>query len=414
MALSNPQPANKLTGKRYRLVVENAEQAVHLIQKHLGTHAKVISVKQIKGKGISRFIKSTRLEVIAVVPKEEPEQTLIPERITANDATDQSETIEAPAKHHSTNSTASPNQSPEKNIDSTQQEVIPPSSNTELNTDKDDEPTHNLTYKFGYQTSRVDNRNSRETLNPVSKLLRTAKFDESLVSRFESSPQWSRISAMPIPHALGELYSLLSKEYHQIHHRESPLTSRVAFIGTPSVGKSTALCKQLANDMFLKNKHAKVLKLENDNPNPDDALRVFCDALNVPLLRYPIDIDQIEHEDTLYIDLPGCPINDASTWVNFSEQLDQLEVRSRVLVINAAYDADTIKSAYTLGHRHKATHVVFTHLDETTNPTKLWQFLLRGGLPTVFYSHGQNITSDYSEAILEFMMDKTFPQTIIP
>ena len=414
MALSNPQPANKLTGKRYRLVVDNAEQAVHLIQKHLGTHAKVISVKQIKGKGIGRFIKSAKLEVIAIVPKEVPEPTPIPEKNAANDDPNISQAPETPERLRSTEPAATQNPSTEKTLDSLQREAIPASSNTETNIDKNDEPTHNLTYKFGHQPSRGDNRHTRETLNPVSKLLRTAKFDESLVSRFESSPQWARISAMSIPHALGELYSLLNKEYHQVHHHQSPLTNRVAFLGTPSVGKSTALCKQLANDMFLKNKRAKVLKLENDNPNPDDSLRVFCDALNVPLLRYPIDIDQIEHEDTLYIDLPGCPINDESPWINFSEQLDQLEVKSRVLVINAAYDADTIKSAYTLGHRHKATHVVFTHLDETTNPTKLWQFLMRGGLPTVFYSYGQNITSEYSEAILEFMMDKTFPQTILP
>ena len=51
--------------KRYRIVVRSAEEAVRLIREKLGDQAKVVSVKQIGGEGLKRFISSPKLEVIA-------------------------------------------------------------------------------------------------------------------------------------------------------------------------------------------------------------------------------------------------------------------------------------------------------------------------------------------------------------
>lgn len=389
--------------KRYRLIVDNAEQAVHLIQKHFGTQAKVLSVRQVKTKGINRFIKAPKLEVIATVPIRKPKS----ESNTKDKETKQ----QAPATEKLEKSTTI---SPVLDQAAANAQATPPCTNSPRSKPMATTPSNpaDITYKF--LNDPIRSNPWKETPmgnNPVSRLLRKANFDESLVCRFECSPHWERIASMPIHHALGELYALLSEDYQRI--KSPPVGNRVAFLGTPSVGKSTALCKQLANDVFLKEKTVKVLKLENDNPNPDDSLRVFCDALEVPLLRDPVDLDNIEDADALYIDLPGCPINDNQAWTEISNRLNQLQVDSRILVINAAYDSDTIKSAYNLGHRNHATHVVFTHMDESTNPTKLWQFLLCGGLPAIFYSYGQNITSDFSDAILDYMMDKTFPNTII-
>lgn len=393
----------KNEGKRYRIVVDDAEQAVHLIKKHLGDTAKVLSVQQVKGKGLQRFLAAPKLEVIATVPpaKVENQQAQIEEK-----KEEPKETLEKSAKAESMaeESTEKPNE----NI-SFERETAPNIVNSTAEASEQQDTNYSFLNKRDRQTTTW--QDSSLANNPVSKLLRSANFDESLVNRFECSPQWDRISSMPIHHALGELYSLLSEDYQKLSTQ--PLGKRVAFLGTPSVGKSTALCKQLANDVFLKDKKAQVLKLENDNPNPDDSLRVFCDALGVPLMRDAVDLDHIDQSEGLYIDLPGCPIGDNSAWSQLEGRLNTLNVDSRVLVINAAYDSETIKSAYMMGLRHKATHVVFTHLDESTNPTKLWQFLLCGGLSPLFYSYGQNATSEFSEAILEYMMDKTFPSTLI-
>jgi hypothetical protein len=38
---------------------------------------------------------------------------------------------------------------------------------------------------------------------------------------------------------------------------------------------------------------------------------------------------------------------------------------------------------------------------------------LRGGLTPFFASHGQNVTSDYSDDVLRILLEKTFPATLI-
>ena len=63
-------------GKKFRLVVSSAEEAVRVIRDKLGDDAKVLSVKQIGGEGLKRFISSPKLEVIAEIPSQESNEPL--------------------------------------------------------------------------------------------------------------------------------------------------------------------------------------------------------------------------------------------------------------------------------------------------------------------------------------------------
>ena len=54
------------SGKKFRLIVRSAE-AVRVIRDKLGDNAKVISVRQVGGEGLKRFISSPKLEVIAQI-----------------------------------------------------------------------------------------------------------------------------------------------------------------------------------------------------------------------------------------------------------------------------------------------------------------------------------------------------------
>ena len=51
----------KTDSKKIRLVEKTAEEAVRLINEKLGEQAKVVSVKQIGGEGLKRFISSPNL-----------------------------------------------------------------------------------------------------------------------------------------------------------------------------------------------------------------------------------------------------------------------------------------------------------------------------------------------------------------
>ena len=66
----------KPDSKKYRLVVKSAEEAVRLIKEKLGDHAKVVSVRQVGGEGLKRFISSPKLEVIAELSSPQSEAQL--------------------------------------------------------------------------------------------------------------------------------------------------------------------------------------------------------------------------------------------------------------------------------------------------------------------------------------------------
>lgn len=395
-----------LEGRKFRFTVGSTEEAVELIRKHLGPNARVLSVNQIEGKGIGRFIGAPKLEVIATVPPVEEREAEAGRKKAEAEATRQ------------TKNTRTEGPAPEQNpADNPFRPVGQHLRQTVGEFEADASVQDRIAAKFSESNSRqstTDRKNFEEkisTENRLSSLLRKARFDESLVTRIECSPKFKQLPSMPLNRALGEVFSILSEDYNSLEQK--PLGKRVAFIGTPSVGKTTALCKKIAVDVFQHNLRVKVIKIDADQPNPDDSLRVFCDVTGVQLLRDPVDLSEFEDVDVVYIDTPGASATAVAEWRSLHERLSALECESRILVVNAAYDNEAIRSAYNLGHRNQATHVVFSHIDELSNLTKLWQYLLCGGLPAVFYSHGQDATGDYSEEVLEFMMERTFPHHLV-
>ena len=242
---------------------------------------------------------------------------------------------------------------------------------------------------------------------------KNAGFDDTLLGslRYDGGSEGAKLDELTLPRALGEVNRRLRMEYQAIEARA--VTGRLAFFGTPGVGKTTALCKRLANDVFINRKSVEVLKLDSDTPNPDDALCLFCDVLGVPLQRDGGQSAIETDADTLYVDLPGMPVGEKDQWSKLRQRLDVLEIGTRVLVVNGMYEAALIGAAFDLGEHMGATHLAMTHIDEMSGAAKLWPYVLRGKLCPLFASHGQNVTSDYSEDVLRILLEKTFPTNVI-
>src|SRR5258708_6023013 len=58
------------TPSRYRFTVGSAGEAVTLLQERFGSRARVVSVRQMEGKGLNRFLSAPKLEVVAEVQDE--------------------------------------------------------------------------------------------------------------------------------------------------------------------------------------------------------------------------------------------------------------------------------------------------------------------------------------------------------
>ena len=114
-------------------------------------------------------------------------------------------------------------------------------------------------------------------------LLERTGFDRGLINLLQTWSNWKNISQLPIAEALKEITIGLSDRFRKIEIKN--LLAKIAFVGSPGSGKTTTLCKFLANEVFINKNTPNVLKLENGMPNPDDSLRIFCEVIGVTLFR---------------------------------------------------------------------------------------------------------------------------------
>ena len=348
-------------GKSYRFIVKSASEAVRVIRERLGERAIVASIKQVKGRGFFRAFAAPRLEIIATVPPTLPE--------AENGTSDAGKPF-----------------------------VVPPPISVRY--ESHSEQGKQEMGPFGQVGSGKS----------LYAFLNKSGFDSSLLTDLQQFPEWSTWEQLPIGRVLGELSKTLIELFRDLPSR--PLTSKIAFVGSPGSGKTTALCKHLAQEVFVRGKSVEVLKLEGDSPNPDGALNAFCDVLGTTLWREPYDHGQSQSAESLYLDLPGLFMGDLAAWKAMGARLDDYGVTSRVLVVNAAYEMGLIKDIYRNAQALCATHIVFSHMDEVMQSTKLWPLVLRGGLAPLFLSYGDSITGSYSEDFLSSLIAKTFPQAL--
>ena len=355
---------SKPDSKKFRLVVKSAEEAVRLIKEKLGDHAKVVSVKQIGGEGLKRFISSPKLEVIAELSSPE---------------SDVEESSPAEIQEPELSSSVAETQPISLELENTSQTVTQPDQDLI----EDDE---------------------------ISDLLLKTGFDENLLSQIKSWTNWALIKELSLADALKQITIGLSDRYKS--NEEIPVSKSVALIGTPGSGKTTTLCKVLANEVFINKKVPMVLKIENGVPNPDDSLRIFCEVVGVTLFREANMLPEITDKTPLYVDLPGLSLGSVEDWSQTKDALDQCGIDSRVLVINGAYDSRVLQRSVQSAKHLGVTHLAITHFDELANATKLWPLILNSGLTPFCVCNGQNVTGDFSRGVLNQMISKTFPEEI--
>ena len=345
-------PSLSASGACYKFTVNSAEQAVTLIREKLGPNARVLSVRSVTAAGWRRVFRGPQLEVIAQIDAPIPVAVPPPtfSAVSAEPA--------LPA-------------------------AIPPEAG-------------------------VNPRSGRPPAAlGLAALLRRSGLTEAALGRLQATANWGDWTSMPLHRALAASARQLRQQADARPVR-APL-SRAAFLGTPGVGRTTALCKWLAVEVFRRARRGHVVTVEFDRPNPTGPLPVFSEALGVPLAHFPCETRPAVPGGFVYFDLPGLsprrPIDNAplAAW------LDQEEITERVLVLNAAYDRAALRDAYAAGRDLGATHLVFTHLDEVPQWGKLWDYLFDETLEPLFISTGPSLTGDCEDDVPGAIVSRTLP-----
>ena len=366
-------------GKRYKLIVRSAEEAVRIIREKLGDHAKVLSVRQVGGEGLKRFISSPKLEVIAEVQNPDiAEQKISGEKLVSKDSTES----DAIGDNEGVKSSA------------ITQEAIEANKQEKTNS------------KLASGENEISSFDQNETLS----LLHKTGFDQTLLSDIQSWSNWSEFKDLPLADALKHITVGLSDRYRSAVEQKAQ--NKIALIGSPGVGKTTTLCKFLAHEVFMNKTCPMVLKVESGVPNPDDALRIFCEVVGVTLFRQAESVPLATDDSPLYLDFPGLSLTNLDDWTTTKSTLDDLEVETRVLVVNGAYDKDILYKNINTANHLGATHLAITHFDEISNSTKLWPLILRSNLTPLCICNGQNVTGDFTTGVLNQMISRTFPEEL--
>ena len=222
MSALTEDKVDRKAGKRFKLVVRSAEEAVRVIREKLGENARVLSVKQVGGEGLKRFISSPKLEVIAEVPAQE-QQT---EEANASGAAPVGREVEA--------------------VGSVVQKEKPVDPAIER--------------EQGDQAPMPEDQREGGSSGETARVLSKAGFDLALLSEIQSWTDWNKVNELPLADALKEITVGLSGRF-----RSAPLiptTDKIALLGAPGVGKTTTLCKFLAHEVFMNKRTPHVLKVE--------------------------------------------------------------------------------------------------------------------------------------------------------
>jgi len=383
-----PAPSSHPPGTRFQFVVSSAEEAVQLIHDKFNGNARVVSVKQMTGNGLTRLLSAPKLEIIA--------------EVTAPAASAGAAPVASPI------SPAAPAPAPEPGFPvfpspaEPSVPVTPPASASISFT------SNAPAYPTPAQPEIVDLPREADQLSsePLERLLTRSGISPRLLARLQATDRWERIKRRPLRDSLGEVVELLRGLWNKQPQRS--VGRHVAFFGSPGSGITTALCKALTMDIFFRQQPACVMKLDGDLPNPTEGLAMFCEALNVPLHRYGDNLAAIPEDQRVYFDLAGIPLSDDAQWRDLGRLLGEFYVDTRVLILNAAYEMETIKRTCGLALNAGATHVVFTHLDEVQHWGKLWDCILSSGLTPLFLSAGQNVSGNVHENVFTTLVEKTF------
>ena len=380
-------------GATYKFTVRSTEEAVRTIREQLGEHAKVLSVRQVGGDGLSGLFSKPKLEVVAQIS--EPPSTApapIPEDFAAG---------EAPGIR-----------SPEM-----------PGASAHFRSDEPAAPAGVPAAYVGGSRSG-SSKIAAPASSRLPELLRRSGFSESMVARLQASPALAGNDARPLHQTLVEVGRALRETASKRAQR--PLPARTAFLGTPGTGRTTALCKWLARDVFVKGRTGRVVKAEFDRPNPAEGLAVFCEALGLTLEYHapespadpaasaaerhaPPSLQPEPEGGFLYADLPGISLRNPTENAAIARFLDREKFTGRVLVLNAAYDHAMLRRGYAAGRDLGATHLVFTHLDEVEHWGKLWDFLLEDELSPLFLATGSSLTGDLEDDAVAAVLRRTLP-----
>jgi flagellar biosynthesis protein FlhF len=361
----------------HSFIADSAADAVAQIRAQLGPEAVVLNVRKVAGEGLSRLWQKPRIEVLAHLP-EQPAPVL-----NAVDALAELREELAAIRNRVDSRTVAPLPKVEM-----PPEPILPEPVFMASTVEDSKPS---------STWRIAKYLENTGLLP----LHAQRVVDRLCARHGENPPTELAKELNVTRAL--LAELWPASRAQIESRVH------LFIGAAGVGKTTCVCKWLAQSVLVEGRTAHVWRLDGRTANTAESLSVYCEILGVPLERLASPSGVPAGVESLFIDVPGVNWTDASAVQDLARLMAVLPPAQVHLVLNTAYEVPVLMAQVRAFSALPITDLIFTHLDEEARWGKIWNFVFGTNYTPGFLSAGQNVPGDFFSASVEKILSRQFP-----
>lgn len=348
----------------HTFIAESASEAVERIRAELGPAAVVLSVRKLPRTGLERFLKQEQIEVLAGLDEPPP----------------------APK---------SPPSFP------------PPDALAELR-----EEIRELRSQV---LARVEPKPSVLTAlpDPLRATDRKAPGIAHILNQTGLLPSFTEQILQELPGAekltIGEQIAGASEVLRNRWRAGEPAQSAAVhvFVGVPGSGKSTVLCKMLAQTSLVEGQPATVFQLDSHVANPSPQPSVYAEIVGAQFERtLPLQFER--REESVFIDLPGVALHHQQGLARLKHLIAEFGLPEIHLVLNAAYESthllEQVRFFSTLG----LTDLIVTHLDEESRWGKLWNLVLGTNYCVRSLADGQNIPGDFHPASADLLLSRQF------
>jgi len=195
-------------------------------------------------------------------------------------------------------------------------------------------------------------------------------------------------------------------ELLRLKWRSEPHQSRAAlhlFVGAPGAGKSTVLCKMLAQTSLVERHPATLYQLDTHLANSSSRPAIFAEIVGARYERtLPARFER--REESVFIDLPGVPLGDDKGLKALQPVIRAFGVPEIHLVLNGAYEAGHLLEQVRFFSQIGITDLVISHLDEESRWGKVWNLVLGTNFAVRYLSSGQNIPGGLQSATPELLL----------
>jgi flagellar biosynthesis protein FlhF len=365
----NSQPASHSQVKIVPFIAETAEDAVAQIRQKLGSDAVVVNVRQLPAEGLTKLWKAPRIEVLAYKP--EPQSVSEPDPL-----------LEL-----------------RKELQALRSQLDPVADGTRAtSTSSPATPVSRGARGIGPHSWRVADVLESSGLMPVN----VQRVLEQLKSSHGEQPPAS------LPEELLMTRTTLTGMWRVAPDSNSSDRRPHVLVGPPGVGKTTCICKWLAQARLVEGQSARVWRLDGSAANTAEALSVYCEILGVPAERTWSEPHAPAQPHYSFIDLPGVDWRNPAGVQDLQRTLETIGPCHVHLALNAAYEVPLLLAQIRAFSSLPIEDLILTHLDEEPRWGKIWNVVLGTNYPVRYLSAAQNVPGDFYPATAERILARQF------